>query len=422
MSNSNLSEDINLRRKSLAELLKEDGKTRPSKWIKDRIEEERKERYERVLKQYDRIIFSITESDILKKYVKKILSAPPALPLTTTTIDECVEQIHKALNNEWRDEFILRYFEKKYWKEEIDSNLRIQRGGANAVTGGIMEDAVLQAFYYFLVGSINEASHGLLQEISVNSVSAPSLAFEWGIRSAILQTLSKIYENALSPIIKRDSCYYAGKAAKQTLIESNLHETLDINIIPLWKIDPKYRGWNGDRLYTLFEKIKEINIEHNAGRPSEGVMERREFAVRVLLSTEELFKRVCQLIYENAEGKPRKKEGLYGACFYVATLDRVIEAANLQSQKGTMRFLLTPFAMGNIPSGRKDECHEVATRFVQTYLQMTIFPVKSLKHWADYFGVSERTLKQRLIDLNKYIPSLEDRIKLVDNLRNFRDK
>jgi hypothetical protein len=425
MSNSNPPQDINLHRKSLPELLKEDEINRHSEWIKDRIEKERKERYERVLKQYDRIISYITESDILKKYVKDVLSAPLASLLPTTTIDECVEQIHKALNNEWRDEFILRYFEKKYWKEEIGSNLRIQRGGANALTGGIMEDTVIQAFYYFLVGSITDATRELLQATSGKSVSAPSLAFEWGIRNAILQTLNKIYENDLSHIIKRDSCYYAGKEAKRTLIESNLHETLGVNIIPLWKIDPKYRGWNGNRLnrlYTLFEKIKEIGIERNAGRPSEGVIERREFAVRVLLSTEELFKRVCQLIYENAEGKLQKKEGLYCACFYVATLDRVIEAANLQSQKGTMRFLLTPFAMGNIPAGRKDECHEVATRFVQTYLRMTIFPVKSLKHWADYFGVSERTFKQRLIDLNKHIPSLEDKIKLVDNLRNFRDK
>ena len=422
MSNSNPPQDINIQKKSLPELLKEDETNKYRKWIKDRIEKERKERYERVLKQYDRIISSITESDILKKYVKDVLSAPLASLLSTTTIDECVEQIHKALNKEWKDEFILRYFEKKYWKEEIGSNLRIQRGGANALTGGIMEDAVTQAFYYFLVGSIKDATRELLQATSGKSVSAPSLAFEWGIRNAILQTLNKIYENALSPIIKRDSCYYAGKEAKRTLIESNLHETLGFNIKPLWKIDPKYRGWNGDRLYTLFEKIKEICIERNAGRPSEGVIERREFAVRVLLSTEELFKRVCQLIYENAQGKPQKKEGLYGACFYVAALDRVIEDANIKSQKGAMRFLLTPFAMDSIPAGRKDKCHEVAMRFVQTYLQMSIIPMKSLRPWADFFGVSERTFKQRLIDLNKYVPTLEDKIKTVDNLRNFRDK
>lgn len=422
MSNSNQPQDINLHRKSLTELLKEDETNKDREWIKDRIKEERNERYERVLKQYDRIISSITESDILKKYVKDVLSAPLASLLPTTTIDECVEQIHKALNNEWKDEFILRYFEKKYWKEEIGSNLKIQRGGANALTGGIMEDTVTQAFYYFLVGSIDDATRGLLKEISGNSVSAPSLAYEGGIRNAILQTLYKIYENDLSSIIKRDSCYYAGKVAKQTLIESNLHETLGINIIPLWKIDPKYRGWNVDKLYTLFEKIKEIDVEHNTGRPSEGVIERREFAVRVLLSTEKLFKRVCHSIYENTKGKPQKKEGLYGACFYVAALDRVIEDANIKSQKGAMRFLLTPFAMDSIPAGRKDECHEVAMRFVQTYLRMCIIPVKSLKRWADFFDVSERTFKQRLIDLNKYIPDPQDKIKTVDNLRSFRDK
>jgi AraC-like DNA-binding protein len=397
MSNSNPPQDINLHRKSLPELLKEDEKNRHSEWIKDRIEKERKERYERVLKQYDRIISSITESDILKKHVKEVLSAPLASLFHTTTIDENVEHINKVLNNEWKDEFF-HYFEKKYWKEEIGSNLRIQRGGANALTGGIMEDTVLQAFYYFLVGRINDATWELLQATSGKSVSAPSLAFEWGIIIAILQTLNKIFENALSPIIKRDSCYYAGEVAKQTLIESNLHETLGINIIPLWEIDPKYRGWNGDRLYTLFEKIKEIGIEHNAGRPSEGVIERHEFAVRVLPSTEELFKRVCQLIYENAEGKPQRRKGLYCACFYVAALNRVIgEVIFFKSLKCTRHF-------------------------VQTYLQMSIFPVKSLKLWADFFGVSERTLKQRLIDLNKYIPTLEKKIELVDKLRNFRDK
>jgi hypothetical protein len=422
MSNSNPPQDINLPRKSLAELVKEDEKNRHSEWIKDRIEKERKERHVRILSQYDRIISSITESDILKKHVKEVLSKPLALALPTTTIDENIERIQKVLNNEWKDKFILRYFEKKYWKEEIGSNLRIQRGGANALTGGIMEDAVLLAFYYFLVGSITDATRRILQATSGKSVSPPLLTYELGIRSAILQTLYEIYENALPPLIKRDSCYYAGKEAKRTLIESNLHETLGVNIIPLWKIDPKYRGWNGDKLYTLFEKIKEIDIEHKTGRPPEGIMERREIAAMALPSTEKLFKRVCRLIYENAQGKPQKKEGLYGACFYVTALDRVIEDANIKSQKGAMRFLLTPFAIDSIPAGQKDECHEVAMRFVQTYLQMTTFPVKSLKHWADYFGVSERTFKQRLIDLNKYVPTLEDKIKLVDNLRSFRDK
>lgn len=403
MNNSNPPQDINLHRKSLAELLKEDEENRHSEWIKDRIENERKERYERVLKQYDRIISSITESDILKKHVKEVLSAPLASLFHTTTIDENVEHINKVLNNEWKDEFF-HYFEKRYWKEEIGSNLRIQRGGANALTGGIMEDTVIQAFYYFLVESINDGTWGLLQATSGKSVSAPSLAFEWGIRTAILQTLYKIYENALSPIIKRDSCYYAGKVAKQTLIESNLHETLDINIIPLWKIDPKYRGWNGDRLYTLFEKIKEIGIEHNEGRPSEGVIERREFAVRVLISTEELFKRVCQSIYENAQGKPRKKEGLYGACFYVVSNDKIIR----DSKALTSALGVTPATPDPL--------------ILKICLQASIFPVKSLKQWAEFFTVSERTFRNRLHDLNEFDPTFHKGVEAVEKLRRFREK
>ncbi|MBE9594902.1 MAG: hypothetical protein IMF19_15640 [Proteobacteria bacterium] len=404
MNNSNPPQDINLHRKSLPELLNEDEKNRHSERIKDRIEKERKERYERVLKQYVRIISSITESDILKKNVKEVLSAPLALLLPTTTIDESVKQIHKALNNEWKDEFILRYFEKKYWKEEIGSNLRIQRGGANALTGGIMEDTVLQAFYYFLVESIHDAILELLQATIVNSVSAPSIAYEWGIRSAILQTLYKIYENALSPIIKRDSCYYAGKVAKRTLIESNLHETLDINIIPLWKIDPKYRGWNGDRLYTLFEKIREIDIEHNAGRPSEGIIERREFAVMVLLSTEELFKRVCHSINENTQGKLGKKEGLYGACFFVMSNDKIIrDNKALTSALGVTPATPDPLTL-------------------KICLQASIFPVKSLKRWAEFFNVSERTFRNRLHELNEFYPTFQKGVETIEKMRSFREK
>ena len=403
MNNSNPPQDINLHRKSLAELLKEDEKNRHSEWIKDRIKEERKERYERVLKQYDRIISSITESDILKKHVKEVLSAPLASLFHTTTIDENVEHINKVLNNEWKDEFV-HYFEKRYWKKEINSNLKIQRGGANALTGGIMEDTVIQAFYYFLVESIYDATWELSQATSGKSVSAPSLAFEWGIGIAILQTLCKIYENTLLPIIKRDSCYYAGKVATQTLIESNLHESLDINIIPFWKIDPKYRGWNGDRLYTLFEKIKEIDIEHNAGRPSEGIIERREFAVKVLLSTEELFKRVCHSIYKKGGSKPQKKAGLYGACFFVMSNDKIIrDNKALTSALGVTPATPDPLTL-------------------KICLQASIFPVKSLKRWAEFFNVSERTFRNRLHDMNEFNPAFQKGVETVEKLREFREK
>lgn len=101
----------------------------------NRVEKERNERYERVLKQYDRIISSITESDILKKNLKKSVFSPPASLFLTSDVDECVERIRGLLNNEWRDDF-LRYFEKNYWKKEVDSNLKIQRGGAKQLTEG----------------------------------------------------------------------------------------------------------------------------------------------------------------------------------------------------------------------------------------------------------------------------------------------
>ncbi len=362
-------------------------------WVRsNRVEKERNERYERVLKQYGDIISSITESDDLKKNLKKRVFSPPASLFLTSDVDECVEQIRGLLNNEWKDDF-LRYFEKNYWKKEVDSNLKIQRGGAKPLTEGIMEDTVLLAFYYFLL----EITIKSIREFGEIKKRETSLLLEWITMTAIIQTLFEKYKNILFPLIKRDSCYFLGKQAERDLIERNAHEWLGINMIRPWKIDPKFRCFDTEKLYALFEKIKEDETEPKRGRPSEGIIERQELAGMVIVSAQGLFDRVCYSIYKKAGSKIQKKAGLYGACFYVAAINKLIHDFRIIDPKVNMRFL-------------------------QIYLQTCCFPVKSLKHWADFFNVSECTFRNRLNELKEFDSDLGDKIKAVEIFRSLRDK
>jgi hypothetical protein len=456
------------------------------------VEKERNARYERVLKQYDSIISSITESDDLKKNLRKRVFSPPASLFLTSDVDECVERIRGLLNNEWKDDF-LRYFEKNYWKKEADSNLKIQRGGAKSLTQGegflfswskvpgsdskrlrkflmddfdvswvenadinktddgktifvsagknsveitlnvnvnakkdkitfkiedrrtddftvrrkdgerniykrgIMQDTTLLAFYYFLVeitiGSFREFVEKLIKKRDSNI----SLVLEWVTMTAIIETLFKKYKNILVPLIKRDSCYFLGKQAESDLRERNAHEWFDIKMISPWKIDPKFRCFNVEKLYTLFEKIKEDETEPKRGRPSEGIIERQKLVGMVMVSAHWLFNRICHSIYKKTGFKPQKKEGLYGACFYVAAINKLIHD------------------IGNIDP-------KVNMRFLRIYLQTCVFPVKSLKHWADFFNVSERTFRNRLNELKEFDSDLGDKIKAVNIFRSSRLK
>ena len=326
-----------------------------------RVEEERNARYERVRKQCDDIISSITESDDLKKNLEKKVFSPPASLFIMSIVDECVGRIRGLLNNEWKDDF-LRYFEKNYWKKEVDSNLKIQRGGAKPLTEGIMEDTVLLAFYYFLleitIESFRESGETLIKkrELSIS----PTL--EWITMTAIIQTLFEKYENILSPLIKRDSCYFLGKQADRDLIEKNAHEWLGINMIRPWKIDPKFRCFDTEKLYTLFERVQKI--EPKKGRPSEGIELRKSLVGEVMLKAQRLFNQNMHLIYKKAGFKERKREGLFGACVYITAI----------REWGA------------------------------------IYPVKPLKYWAEFFNVSEDTFRRRLNDLKEFYPTLKGKI------------
>lgn len=320
-----------------------------------RVEEERNARYERVRKQCDDIISSITESDDLKKNLEKKVFSPPASLFIMSTVDECVGRIRGLLINEWKDDF-LRYFEKNYWKKEVDSNLKIQRGGAKPLTEGIMEDTVLLAFYYFLleitIESFRESGETLIKkrELSISST------LEWITMTAIIQTLFEKYENILSPLIKRDSCYFLGKQAERDLIERSAHEWLGINMVSPWKIDPKFRCFDTEKLYTLFERVRKI--EPKKGRPSEGIELRKSLVGEGMLKAQRLFNQNMHLIYKKAGFKERKREGLFGACVYITAI----------REWGA------------------------------------IYPVKPLKYWAEFFNVSEDTFRRRLNDLKEFYP------------------
>ena len=416
VDNTNAQQDINLSSDNNTNIRQRDKRVKI--WEREqRIKKERHERYERVLKQYDEIVTTIIASEALKRNLRKQVfntTNKVFLGLTEADYIKCIEQISKLLNNEWKDDF-LRFFKKKYWTEEIGTNLKIQRGHPKTFRGEIMEDTVLNAFYHFLMERVEEASSDFVVTYFKSAQRDMTPILEWRTRIAILQTLCETHENSLFPIIKRDSCYFLEKTAlnrEDTVVErkfSNeealeiiscdesapyedlekrlpeeviLHIERQVNaIIPIWKIDPKYRSWDDEKLYTLFEKAQKIEIYPKRGRPSENIELRQGYAGEVIASAESLFNRVWNSLYDKAGGKTQKREGLYGACFYVAAIYKWLWYFGVGSTKFDHQFVKIMLKHDDIP-------HPTMSMLIRPgvcirAVALSIFPVKSLKYWGN---------------------------------------
>jgi ribosomal protein S27E len=241
-----------------------------------------------------------------------------------------------------------------------------------------------------------------------------------------LDTLEEIYPKRVKELLlKRDTPHYYEQKAKH--LENELKEKfpgIKITVLQPWKIDPNFRKFRRERLYSLFEPPAEkpptdTVWDGKEGRPktiqrrTTWIPKRQSWAEDVFVTAQKAFDEIVR----SFPGK--RKKSLFAACFYIYSywhaLKHIVEWGCLFDYNFSRHVLKIPFRFPSMYISEDSSREHV--------IKNTIFPQPSKRQWAKFFNVSENTFNTRIKDYCQIFFNMKvmEMIEFVEIFREYRD-